>query len=61
MEGLEALKFAIIIDEAHSSQSGETSAKMNAVLAEKDEDEEDEEEKTMEDKINELIESRNIN
>lgn len=60
MEGLEALKFAIIIDEAHSSQSGETSAKMNAVLAEKDEDEEDEEEKTMEDKINELIESRKM-
>jgi type I restriction enzyme R subunit len=60
MEGLEALKFAIIIDEAHSSQSGETSAKMNAVLADKEEDEEDEEEKTMEDKVNELIESRKM-
>ena len=60
MEGLEALKFAIIIDEAHSSQSGETSAKMNAVLADKGEDEEDEEEETMEDKINELIESRKM-
>lgn len=60
MEGLEAMKFAIIIDEAHSSQSGETSAKMNAVLADKEDDEEDEEEPTMEDKINTLIESRKM-
>jgi type I restriction enzyme R subunit len=30
MEDIGSLKFAIIIDEAHSSQSGETSAKMNA-------------------------------
>lgn len=61
MEDLGSLKFAIIIDEAHSSQSGETSAKMNAVLADKNEDdEEDEDEPTMEDKINELIESRKM-
>ena len=59
MEGMENLKFAIIIDEAHSSQSGETSAKMNAVLSNKDDDEDDDE-KTLEDKINELIEARKM-
>ncbi|MBU1097309.1 MAG: hypothetical protein KKB34_12570 [Bacteroidetes bacterium] len=50
----------IVIDEAHSSQSGETSAKMNAVLSDKDDDVEDEEEQTIEDKINSLIESRTM-
>jgi type I restriction enzyme R subunit len=60
MEDLGSLKFAIIIDEAHSSQSGETSAKMNAVLSDKGEDEEDEDEPTLEDKINALIESRKM-
>ena len=60
MEDLGSLKFAIIIDEAHSSQSGETSAKMNAVLSDKGEDAEDEEEPTLEDKINALIESRKM-
>ncbi len=60
MEDLGSLKFAIIIDEAHSSQSGETSAKMNAVLADKGEDAEDEDEPTLEDKINALIESRKM-
>lgn len=60
MQDLGSLKFGIIIDEAHSSQSGETSAKMNAVLADKNEDEEDEDEPTLEDKINELIEARKM-
>jgi len=60
MEDLGSLKFAIIIDEAHSSQSGETSAKMNAVLADKGEDAEDEDEPTLEDKINDLIEARKM-
>jgi type I restriction enzyme R subunit len=60
MEDLGSLKFAIIIDEAHSSQSGDTSAKMNAVLADKGEDEDDGDEPTLEDKINELIESRKM-
>lgn len=59
MQDMGNLKFAIIIDEAHSGQSGETSAKMNAVLANKD-DEEAEDEPTLEDKINELIESRKM-
>ncbi len=62
MEDLGSLKFAIIIDEAHSSQSGDTSAKMNAVLADKndDEDYEDADEPTLEDKINDLINSRKM-
>lgn len=62
MQDMGSLKFAIIIDEAHSSQSGESAAKMNAVLADKhdDENEEDQEEQTLEDKINELIESRKM-
>lgn len=60
MQDMSSLKFGIIIDEAHSSQSGETSAKMNAVLADKGEDAEDEDEPTLEDKINALIESRKM-
>ena len=60
MQEMSAMKFGIIIDEAHSSQSGETSAKMNAVLADKQEDDEDGDEKSLEDKINELIESRKM-
>ena len=60
MQDLGSLKFAIIIDEAHSSQSGDTSAKANAVLSDKHEDEEDEDEPSLEDKINDLIESRKM-
>lgn len=36
IDALGDANFAIIIDEAHSSQSGDTAAKMNAVLANKD-------------------------
>lgn len=60
MEEMSALKFAIVIDEAHSSQSGQTSAKMNAALSDKSADPDDIEELTLEDKINELIESRKM-
>jgi type I restriction enzyme R subunit len=49
--------FAIIIDEAHSSQGGRTSAAMNMALAENGEEEEDE---TTEDKINRIIETRKL-
>ncbi len=64
MTEMPAQKFGIIIDEAHSSQSGQTSSKMNAVLAQK-EDAEDNgeselEELSLEDKINALIESRKM-
>lgn len=48
-------KFAIIIDEAHSSQSGSLSSKMNAVLGGNHTDEED-----LEDKLNNIIESRKM-
>lgn len=50
-------KFAIIIDEAHSSQGGRTSAKMHMVLSERGGEEDDE---TIEDTINRIIESRRI-
>ena len=60
VEEMSKMKFGIIIDEAHSSQSGETSAKMNAVLSDNTTDDEDEEEPTFEDKINELIDSRRM-
>ncbi len=60
MEGLGSLNFAIIIDEAHSSQGGSASSKTNAVLAAKNEEAEDADEPTLEDKINDLIESRKM-
>jgi type I restriction enzyme, R subunit len=59
-------KFAIIIDEAHSSQSGETASKMNWVLSDKettygDEDKiHDAEPETSEDAINTMIEQRKM-
>lgn len=50
-------KFAIIIDEAHSSQGGRTSAKMNIALSEQGgEDDED----TFEDQINRIMEARKM-
>ena len=49
--------FAIIIDEAHSSQGGKTSAAMSKALGEAGEAAEDE---TYEDRINRLIESRKL-
>ena len=51
-------RFAILIDEAHSSQSGDTAAKMNMALAEKKSAYGDAE--TTEDKINALITSRKM-
>ena len=49
--------FAIIIDEAHSSQGGSTSAAMARALSEAGEEEEGE---TFEDRINRLMESRKL-
>lgn len=49
--------FAIIIDEAHSSQSGTMSAKMNIALSDKYEDSEEE---TTEDKILKILEGRKM-
>lgn len=49
--------FAIIIDEAHSSQSGNMSAKMNMALSS---DYDDSEEESFEDKINNILEGRKM-
>ena len=49
--------FAIVIDEAHSSQGGRTSAAMSMALAEGGAEEEDE---TLEDSINRIMESRKM-
>ena len=50
--------FAIMIDEAHSSQGGRTSAVMNMALGDLPEGDEDED--TFEDQINKLIEGRKM-
>src|SRR4029079_7941790 len=50
-------KFAILIDEAHSSQGGRTAAKMNIALAGQDDAEEEE---TTEDAINRIMEARKM-
>src|SRR5438876_2296470 len=52
-----ARKFAIIIDEAHSSQGGRTSAALAMALAEGGAAEEDE---TPEDRINRIMEARKM-
>lgn len=49
-------KFALILDEAHSSQGGRTTAKMHAVLSEQAE----EDDETSEDRINRIMESRKL-
>ncbi len=49
--------FAILIDEAHSSQGGRTSAKMNIALSEHGAEDQDE---TTEDKINRIMEARKM-
>ena len=49
--------FAIIIDEAHSSQGGRTAASMSMTLGEADASDEEE---TFEDKINRVMESRRL-
>jgi len=54
-------KFAIIIDEAHSSQGGRTASKMNIVLENRATfDEESDSEEDVEDKINNIITSRKM-
>ncbi|MBN2830625.1 MAG: type I restriction endonuclease subunit R [Candidatus Cloacimonetes bacterium] len=51
-------KFAIVIDEAHSSQGGRINAKMNIALSETGRDSEEEE--TTEDKIIQIMDSRKM-
>lgn len=50
-------KFAILIDEAHSSQGGRTAAKMNIALSQEGGEEDDE---TAEDTINRIMESKKM-
>jgi type I restriction enzyme R subunit len=50
-------RFAIIIDEAHSSQGGRTSAKMTQALSEQDQAEDEE---TPEDRINRIMAARKM-
>ncbi len=50
-------RFAIIIDEAHSSQGGKAAAALNAALTGAEDGDEDE---TIEDKINTIMESRKM-
>ncbi len=50
-------RFAIIIDEAHSSQGGRTSAKMNIALSENGGEEEEE---SYEDQVNRIMEARKM-
>ena len=51
-------KFALVIDEAHSSQGGRTTAAMNMALAETGTDADDDD--TTEDKINRIMEARKL-
>lgn len=59
MSALPSTSFAVIIDEAHSSQAGDTAGQVTQVLSYgKLEDTKEEEEKTWEDKIDELLARR---
>ena len=53
-------RFAIIIDEAHSSQGGRTAAAMGAALSGASAQNDDDDENTFEDQINRLIESHQM-
>ena len=57
IQGLGDKKFAIIIDEAHSSQSGQAAAKMNVALSK---GEGEEEPKDIEDRILEILEKQKL-
>lgn len=57
--GMANKRFALLIDEAHSSQGGKTTAKMHLALSGGEADEEGDEE-SVEDKVNHLIESRKM-
>ncbi len=56
---LSSKKFALLIDEAHSSQGGKTTAKMHMALSGAAGDDEDDDE-SVEDAVNKLIESRKM-
>jgi type I restriction enzyme R subunit len=52
-------RFAILIDEAHSSQGGKAAAALNVALSGGSDDDDDEDE-SVEDKINAIMESRKM-
>jgi type I restriction enzyme R subunit len=56
-DGQRGRSFAIVIDEAHSSQGGKTSAALSAALSAAGAEDDDE---TFEDKVNRLMESRRL-
>lgn len=59
LDDLGSRRFALLIDEAHSSQGGKTTAKMHIALSAAPGDDEDDEE-SVEDAVNRLIESRKM-
>lgn len=52
--------FALLIDEAHSSQGGKTTAKMHLALSAADQDDAEDDDESVEDAVNKLIESRKM-
>ena len=52
--------FAIVIDEAHSSQGGRTSAIMNMALRDQPDENDDDDDNTFEDQINRIVEGRKM-
>ena len=52
--------FAIVIDEAHSSQGGRTSAVMNMALGDQPEALDEDDDDTFEDQVNRIVESRRM-
>ncbi|NCC50344.1 MAG: type I restriction endonuclease subunit R [Spartobacteria bacterium] len=53
-----ARKYAVIVDEAHSSQTGETARELKAILGAATQQEEGEEERDWEDTLNQVMQSR---
>lgn len=53
-----ARKYAVIVDEAHSSQSGETARELKAILGAASNNESEEEEPDWEDRLNQVMQSR---
>ncbi|HEY5297268.1 MAG TPA: DEAD/DEAH box helicase family protein [Verrucomicrobiae bacterium] len=53
-----ARKYAIIVDEAHSSQTGETSRELKAILGAAEKTQSSEEENDWEDRLNQIMQSR---
>jgi type I restriction enzyme R subunit len=51
-------RYAVIVDEAHSSQSGETARELKAILGAASKDESDEELPDWEDRLNQVMQSR---